>query len=350
MTIIFSEKDVNYPELLSDVVKTLKNGGVVAFPTETVYGLGANALDPVAVDKIFEIKGRPNDNPIIVHIESVKYITNIINVEKVNKLRLDETIRKLGNMFWPGPLTLILPKNRNIPSNVTANLETVAVRVPNHKIALDLLRMSEIPIAAPSANISGLPSPTTAQDVIEDLNGKISYIIDGGSCKIGIESTVLDLTEKPPKILRPGGVTLEQIKIIIGRVEYDDSLVEKVKSPGMKYVHYSPKAIVKIIQGSDPKIYYKMNELISEYHKQMKKVGIIISKKQNDLNADYIHVFGDKEKNELEYLASIIFHEFREMDRRNVDIVLVEAVEKRGLGTAIMNRLKKSSRNKIIQV
>lgn len=349
MTVVFSERDVNYSELLSNAIKTLKNGGVIAFPTETVYGLGANALDPAAVNRIFEIKGRPLDNPIIIHIESVNHITGIINVDEVNKLELNEKIKKLGKKFWPGPLTLILPKNRNIPPNVTANLGTVAIRVPNHKIALELLKLSKIPIAAPSANISGLPSPTTVQDVIEDVDGKISYIIDGGSCEIGIESTVLDLTENPPKILRPGCVTLPQIKKIIGRVEYDHSLVEAVKSPGMKYKHYSPQANVKIIQGSDPKIYSKMNEIISKYHKEKKKVGIIISKEQNSLNADYVHTFGGKEKNELDYLASIIFHEFREMDRRNIDIILVEAVETRGLGIAIMNRLKKSAKNQIIQ-
>jgi L-threonylcarbamoyladenylate synthase len=198
MTTIFSIHMPNYLDLLEQTSKILHNGEVIAFPTETVYGLGANAFNQSAVNKIFEIKGRPSDNPMIVHIHSKNLLSSVADMQEIKKLNLTATLNGLIQAFWPGALTLILPKNKNLPNNVTANLNTVGVRIPSHPIALDLLKKVNLPIAAPSANISGFPSPTTVEDVIEDLYGKIPVIIDGGKCEIGLESTVLDLTQKIP--------------------------------------------------------------------------------------------------------------------------------------------------------
>ncbi|MHA1983811.1 MAG: L-threonylcarbamoyladenylate synthase [Candidatus Hodarchaeales archaeon] len=350
MTTIFSIHMPNYLDLLEQTSKILHNGEVIAFPTETVYGLGANAFNQSAVNKIFEIKGRPSDNPMIVHIHSKNLLSSVADMQEIKKLNLTATLNGLIQAFWPGALTLILPKNKNLPNNVTANLNTVGVRIPSHPIALDLLKKVNLPIAAPSANISGFPSPTTVEDVIEDLYGKIPVIIDGGKCEIGLESTVLDLTQKIPKIFRPGGVTIEELRKFVGKIVFHDVIENITKSPGLKYRHYSPKASVKVFQGLKANIYLKMNELTEFYHKEDKKVGLIVSEHSDLFNADYIKIFGKKSNHGTKYLASILFHELREMDRRKIDIILVEAVEKKGIGVAVMNRLKKSANNQIINI
>lgn len=350
MTTIFSIKDKNYADLIEKAAISLQNGSVVAFPTETVYGLGANAFNSKAVDQIFEIKGRPSDNPIIVHLENFNKIHQVANIKELKRLDLYKKIELLNNHFWPGPLTLIIPKSEKIPLNVTANLDTVAVRVPSHMVALDLLKATSFPIAAPSANISGLPSPTTVEDVIEDIYGRIPFIIDGGSCEIGLESTVLDLSENIPKILRPGVITLEDLQEILGKVELNDELTETIKSPGQKYPHYSPKAEVKVIQGSKKNVYSKIIELISDFHKKNLKVGIIISDFQANFDAEYVYIYGNSNKSDLKYFGSILFHQFRVMDRKNINIIIIEGVEEKGIGLAIMNRLKKSAKNHVIYV
>ncbi|MHA2339529.1 MAG: L-threonylcarbamoyladenylate synthase, partial [Candidatus Hodarchaeales archaeon] len=240
MTTIFSIHVPNYMDLLEQTSKILQNGEVIAFPTETVYGLGANAFNKNAVDKIFEIKGRPSDNPMIVHLHSKNLLSSVVDMQEIKKLNLTATLDRLTKAFWPGPLTIILPKNKNLPNNVTANLNTVGVRIPSHPIALDLLKKCNLPIAAPSANISGFPSPTTVEDVIEDLYGKIPIIIDGGKCEIGLESTVLDLTEKIPRIFRPGAVTIEELRKFVGKTIFHEVIENITKSPGLKYRHYSP--------------------------------------------------------------------------------------------------------------
>lgn len=350
MTTIFSNLTKNYLDLLGQASEAIHNGEVIAFPTETVYGIAANAFDKLAVDKIFEIKGRPSDNPIIVHIHSKTLLSTVVDMEQIAEMNLIKTLDLLSQAFWPGPLTIILPKNINLPNNVTANLDTVGIRIPSHPIAQDLLRKCNLPIAAPSANLSGFPSPTSVDDVIEDLYGKVPYIIDGGKCEIGVESTVLDLTEEIPKIFRPGGVTIEELRKFVGKNISYEIPGDKIKSPGMKYRHYSPNASVQVVQGIRSNVYSKINELTEFYHKENKKVGLIVSEHSKSFNAEYIKTYGKKNNHNDKYLASILFHELREMDRRKIDIILVEAVEERGIGVAIMNRLKKSANNQIFSV
>ena len=227
----------------------IKNGGLVAMPTETVYGLAADALNGNAVANIFKAKGRPMDNPLIVHISDISQITGLVR-------EFPENARRLAEKFWPGPLTIILPKSDNIPDEVSAGLDTVAVRFPSHPVAKALIGAS-CPLAAPSANLSGSPSPTTLRHVIDDMNGRIDAIIDGGDCAVGVESTVITLAEVKPRILRPGGITAEQIRSVIGETDIDAAVTapladgQKASSPGMKYKHYSPKAEVILLDGSD---------------------------------------------------------------------------------------------------
>jgi len=244
-------KDINFKEI-SYAAKIIREGGLVAFPTETVYGLGADALNPKAVKGIFKAKKRPMDDPIIVHIYSNKEVYKLVNEDKVKRLK--KIIEKLMKNFWPGPLTLILKKSEIVPEVVTAGLETIAIRMPSHPIARELIKFSKTSIAAPSANLFGKPSPTKAEHVKEDLYGRINLIIDGGETNIGVESTVLDLTSRIPTILRPGGITLEKLRNVLGEVKVHPTLKGKniknlkIKSPGMKYRHYAPNAKVYLLQ------------------------------------------------------------------------------------------------------
>lgn len=286
----------------------IKKGDVVAFPTETVYGLGANALDKKAIKKIFIAKGRPQDNPLIVHIHSKKNVSKLVD-------EIPKNAKKLMKKFWPGPLTIILKKNKSIPKNATANLPTIAIRMPKNKIALELIKQSKVPLVAPSANISGKPSPTKSEHVIEDLNGKIGMIIEGGKTDIGLESTVIDLTQKIPEILRPGKITRKQIENVIGKINVNQKS-SKCKSPGTKYKHYSPKAKVIIT-------------------KDEKDVRNICKKNPN------------KKIKQLKYpnektMAKNLFDDFRKADKEGYDIILVKEIKNDGLGHAIMNRLKKA--------
>ena len=259
----------------------IKSGEVVAFPTETVYGLGANALDPRAVEKIFRAKGRPGDNPLIVHVSKTQ------DVDKLVK-ELPPKARALMETFWPGPLTIVFKKSSVIPSEVTAGLNTVAIRMPNHPVALRLIDYSGLPIAAPSANRSGHISPTTARHVLEDMDGIIPLILDGGKCRVGLESTVLDMTSDIPVILRPGGVTLEMLEGILGEVRVDLSVLkpvangQKARSPGMKYVHYAPRAQVLIVRGRLDSIVKKINELVKEYSASGMKVGVLATQETRE--------------------------------------------------------------------
>ena len=239
----------NWDKQLDQAAEVLRSGGLVAFPTETVYGLGANALDEEAVKSIYRAKGRPSDNPLIVHIADTAAVKDLTD-------SIPGTAQALMDAFWPGPLTLVMPRSSLVPDIVTAGLDTVAVRMPSHPIASALIKKAGVPVAAPSANSSGRPSPTLARHVIEDMMGKIDVIIDGGNAEVGVESTVLDITVDPPVILRPGGVTLEQLRHVLGNVISDQTpgisdMAGTPKSPGMKYRHYSPKATMLLIQG-DP--------------------------------------------------------------------------------------------------
>ena len=336
----------NSPEIskIKIAAKVLRKDGLVAFPTETVYGLGANALDIKAVKKIFEAKGRPIDNPLIVHISNKKDICRL--VEKVPK-----DAERLMDKFWPGPLTLILKKSKIVPYITTGGLDTVAIRMPANKIALALIKEAKIPIAAPSANLFGKPSPTRAEHVIEDLYGKIDAIINGGNTEIGIESTVVDLTTNPPVLLRPGSVALEEMERVLGKIEIYSVANEKditkiiAKSPGMKYKHYSPDAKLIVVEGKHQNVKKKIQELINQYKKEGKKIGIMVINQNHSYRANKIKFVG----NDFIAIAKNLFKIFREFNKEKIDIIIAEGISDKGLGLAIMNRLRKAS-NEIIKV
>ncbi|NMB95730.1 MAG: threonylcarbamoyl-AMP synthase [Clostridiaceae bacterium] len=387
-------------EKINYAAETLKSGGLVAFPTETVYGLGANALQKEAIHKIYKAKGRPSDNPLIVHIADMASLDNLV-IEKPSLWEL------LAHEFWPGPLTMIFKKSSMIPDEITAGLNTVAIRMPSHPIAIALIKASGLPIAAPSANSSGRSSPTLASHVYEDLNGKIDLIIDGGSTDVGLESTVLDITSTPPIILRPGGVTLEQLRSIKHDISLDPALISDSdsalvshtslildnnikggsdtkknfqsdfnndfnnyfkdslkdpsvdfipKSPGLKYKHYSPKAPLIIVDGDPDKIVNKINELVREKKNVEKRIGILateqtkgyyIDENINKNNNVIVMSLGDR--NHPEEIASNLFRSFREMDEQKVDIIFSEGININGIGLAIMNRMKKAAGFNIIK-
>lgn len=313
-------------------VDLLLKGETVAFPTETVYGLGAVATNENAVSKIFEAKGRPQDNPLIVHIgekEALHSFTTDIPPIAYNCM----------DAFWPGPLTLILPlKPDSLAKNVTAGLDSVGVRMPEHPVALELLKRLQQPVAAPSANRSGKPSPTKAAHVFHDLNGKIPLIVDGGTTGIGLESTVLDVTSDIPTILRPGGVTKEMLEEVIGQVNESKPTdhAEAPRAPGMKYTHYSPDAPVYLIEASEEKV----QDAVLNIHKERKKVALIANDSFKDVKADYFFTLGDAQ---LENAAHLLYEALRNCDETDVDVVLVTAFTKLGVGAAIMNRLEKAS-------
>lgn len=327
----------------------LKSGGVVAFPTETVYGLGANGLDGQAVEKIFRAKGRPSDNPLILHVDSWQGVEKLVST-------FPKEAQILAEKFWPGPLTMVLPKKNHIPSLVTAGLDTVAVRIPDHPVALELIKQTGIPLAAPSANLSGKPSPTSASHVVKDLWGKIDMIIDGGSTGIGLESTVIDLTGSLPLILRPGGVTLEALEKELGKVKMDPALgkgLEKgliPRAPGMKYTHYSPEAEVILLVGEEQtKIQEKMQELAISEEKKGRRVGLmILGEKIGTFTASVVKSMGAQ--GDLETVAANLYQLLREMDLQGIDLVLVEGVSYEGLGLAIMNRMEKAAGYQILRV
>lgn len=342
---------INYDSVERDKLRyaaqVIKGGGLVAFPTETVYGLGANALDEKAVEGIFKAKGRPADNPLIVHIADRSKLNEIVK-------KVPELAQKVMDSFWPGPITLVMEKSKAVPGIVTAGLDTVAVRMPVHPIAAALIEESGLPIAAPSANTSGKPSPTTAKHVIEDLLGKVDIIIDGGCSKVGLESTVLDVTVEPPMILRPGGVTAEKLKAILGTVQVDPVVIEQKdgdipKSPGMKYTHYSPKAQVVIVQGQIEKVAQRIVELIGEYRERNLSVGVLATDQTySKYNGAEIISAGDR--NRPETIASQLFNALRQFDERGVDIILAEAIDSTGIGVAVMNRMNKAAGYNIIWV
>jgi len=347
-----------YPNImvLKQAAETIQDGGLVAFPTETVYGLGADGFNEDALEKIFAAKGRPMDNPLILHIASPKEIIDVASY-------VSAKAKKAINAFWPGPLTLVLPKNPQVPDQVSAGLPTVAVRMPAHPIALKLIKLARCPVAAPSANLSGRPSPTTGFHVLKDLKGKIDMIVDGGPCRWGIESTVVDFTEKIPAILRPGAVTKEMLEDVIGQVTYDPGLKDDQtapKSPGVKYLHYAPKGDMYLVQGNSPQlIIAKLSELIQNYKNSGKRVALIatdeliqmLDKTNSNCSVDYIDYIGSLgSKYDQELIASRIYYLLRNCDKFKIDIVLAEGLSEEGLGTAIMNRLSKASGNKVINV
>ncbi|HHW30892.1 MAG TPA: threonylcarbamoyl-AMP synthase [Clostridiaceae bacterium] len=338
--------------------QVIRDGGLVAFPTETVYGLGANALNEEAVRKTFEVKGRPPDNPLIAHIACKD------DIKIVSKVALEGYVKKLTDEFWPGPLTLIMEKTDRVPYITTAGLDTVAVRMPSHPVAMALIKESGVPISAPSANSSGKPSPTRAEHVIKDLSGKIDVIIDSGETTVGLESTVLDITTWPPVILRPGGITPSQLSRVLGTVEIDPAITAKgsgntnytPKSPGLKYKHYSPEAEVIVIEGRPSAVAGEIIRMAKHYIEKGLKVGIMATEQTKNFYYDddiicqntEIILLGDREKPET--IAANLFRALREFDNRRVKVVLAEAVESTGIGLAIMNRLNKAAGYNIINV
>lgn len=313
-------------------------GQVVGFPTETVYGLGANALDGAAVQKIFSAKGRPGDNPLIVHIADLNQIEGLIQGP------LPQAARDLAQAFWPGPLTMVLPKSRRVPPEVSAGLATVGIRMPSHPVARALIRWAGVPIAAPSANRSGRPSPTTAAHVLEDMDGKIPLILDGGPCGVGLESTVLDLCAQSPRVLRPGGVTPEMIAGVLGGVEVDGSVLRPLKegevarSPGMKYKHYAPKGRMTIVRGAGAQ------ERIAQLYDQAQAAGqraciLALEGHVGRYGHRRVHSLGA----DAGAAAARLFADLRQMDQEGVERIFSEAVEASGLGLAVMNRMGRAA-------
>lgn len=334
------EQDI---ELLKKAGDILASGGLVAFPTETVYGLGANALDEKAVSNIFTAKGRPSDNPLIVHIGQVEDLNPLVQEVPLKA-------KKLMDDFWPGPLTIILRSSQRVAKTVSAGLSTIALRMPAHPIALALLKEAGVPVAAPSANISGRPSPTTSEHVEEDLLGKIEVVIDGGSAGVGLESTVIDMTTDVPIILRPGGITKEQIEKSIGYIEIDKNLneeVQKPRSPGMKYKHYAPKAPLYIAQGDEVEMVKKINNAISNYKSKGYRIGVLTNNQHKDLYEDVLIISLGDNSNPSE-LAANLYQGLRQFDNTKVDIILAEGYREDGVGLALMNRLKKAAGNKYL--
>ena len=322
----------------------LRQGGLVAFPTETVYGLGANALDEQAAAKIYAAKGRPSDNPLIIHIADWEAIHSIV-------AEIPDEAEKLAEAFWPGPLTMIFRKSEVVPLATTGGLSTVAVRMPDHEIARALIRAGGGYVAAPSANTSGRPSPTKASHVAEDLNGVIEMIIDGGEVEIGLESTIVDLTEGTPTILRPGYINREMLEKVAGSVAVDKGLVRddvRPKAPGMKYRHYAPKAQLFIVEGTEQQVRNRINELAGEAVRTGKKPGII----GTDESIEYYEcglVKSIGTRTDEITIAQHLYGILREFDHSDISVIYSESFETPNMGQAIMNRLFKAAGHQIIK-
>ena len=328
--------------------KLIAEGELVAFPTETVYGLGGDALDPDASRKIYAAKGRPSDNPLIVHIAEFDDMKRVAR-------EVPEQARKLADAFWPGPLTMIVWKSDAVPEATTGGMQTVAVRMPNHPVALELIRRSGCLIAAPSANTSGRPSPTEAQHVAEDLSGKIAMILDGGPVGIGIESTIIDLTEEKPMILRPGYITPETLSEVLqeevvidpGIIAADDT--RKPKAPGMKYKHYAPKAEMIIVDGAQDAVIAKINELTAAKRAEGKKVAVIATDETKErYDAQVILSMG--RRSDEDAIAQHQYKILRECDELEVGEIYSECFQTARIGQAIMNRLLKAAGHTVIHV
>lgn len=331
---------------LSQAAEFIRLNKTVIFPTETVYGLGANALSDEAVAKIFIAKGRPQDNPLIIHVSSIDMMEKLIDKP------LNEQSKQLIKAFWPGPLTLVLKHSDLVPNSVCANLDTVGIRMPDHPIALKLIELAGVPIAAPSANISGKPSPTEAEHVLSDMMNRVDMIITATHSRIGLESTVLDMSSDIPTLLRPGGVTVSQIESIIGPIKIDDSIhktVEKPKSPGMKYTHYAPNAKLTIYKGSPDKMIESIQNQVTIAHQNgLKSAVITCNENVNQYINTLVLSLGSIKK--PEELASHLFDTLRECDKQGIEIIFAEFFSEDELGLALMNRLKKAAGFNIIEV
>lgn len=337
------EKDA----LLREAGDILKKGGLVAIPTETVYGLGGDGLNKASSRKIYEAKGRPSDNPLIIHVADMESVERIVK-------EITPEARKVAEAFWPGPLTMIFPKADIVPYETTGGLDTVAVRMPSHKVARRVICYGGGFIAAPSANTSGKPSPTLAKYVLEDMDGRIDMVIDGGEGDIGLESTILDMTVSPPQILRPGYVTREMLAEVLGEIDVDRTILrndtgERPKAPGMKYRHYAPKGELTIVSGSQEAVVAFINDSAKAAKADGRSVGIIGS---DEMIAAYV---GDSVKSvgsrtdELS-IGRSLYRILREFDEENIDVIYSESFGREGMGQAIMNRLLKAAGHQVIEV
>ena len=332
---------------IQEAAEIIKNGGTVVFPTETVYGLGADGLNSEAVKKIFEAKGRPQDNPLIIHVSSKDL--NLYAEE------VPQIANKLVEKFWPGPLTIILKKKDIVPNETSASLDSIGIRMPNNEIALKLIELSETTIAAPSANISGRPSPTDLQRCVEDLDGKVDCILGGEQSDIGVESTIVDCTVNPPLVLRPGGVTLEMLREIDPNINIDPAIMKKPepnlkpKAPGMKYRHYAPKAKVTIVSGNKKNTIEKIKEMV-HYNIEKKKKVCILTVDENEKEYSEGIKISLGSLNDLSTVARNLFETLRKCDDIGADVVFAESFEQKGVGIAIMNRLNKASGFDIVEV
>ena len=353
------KKDISsQDEAIMEAARLLRAGGLVAFPTETVYGLGADALNEEAAKKIYEAKGRPSDNPLIAHISCKEELEPLVS-------DVPEAARKLMEAFWPGPLTLIFPKSSRVPYGTTGGLDTVAVRMPADPVASRLIALAKIPVAAPSANTSGRPSPTTAEHVYQDMDGRIEMILDGGPVGIGVESTIVDVSVPTPMLLRPGAITMEMLREAVGDVEVDPALSgplsENVrpKAPGMKYRHYAPKAELTLVEGAEQKsseaaevsdaVVEEINRLAEEKQKAGFRVGIICTDETRDrYPVGTVRSLGQRSKEET--IAHNLFAVLREFDDMQVDYIYSESFSRDHLGQAIMNRLTKAAGYHVISV
>lgn len=341
-----TKENPDVPEM-SELGQIIKKGGLVAFPTETVYGLGGDALNPESSRKIYAAKGRPSDNPLIVHIAKTEDLKPLVK-------EIPENAAKLAEKFWPGPLTMIFPKSEIVPKETTGGLDTVAIRFPSHPVAKAFIESAGGYVAAPSANLSGKPSPTIAKYVLQDLSGRVDAIIDGGDIPIGLESTIVDLTGDVPMILRPGYITKEMLEEVVGDVLYDPAILGKEtaarpKAPGMKYRHYAPKGDLVIFEGTKEDVISAINERSSKEKKEGKKTGVIAtSESAASYLADSVKVIGSRE-NEEEVAASL-YRILREFDDEDVEIISSECFSDSGLGAAIMNRLLKAAGHKKISL
>ncbi|MEM2660320.1 MAG: L-threonylcarbamoyladenylate synthase [Nitrososphaeria archaeon] len=337
------------PSIIKYVAKIIVKGGLVAFPTETVYGLGADVFNSSAIRKIFEVKGRPIDNPLIVHVSSLEQLERVA-------YDLSDKALKLIDRFWPGPLTLIFKRKNDVPPEVSAYLPTIAVRMPSNPIALSLINESKTPIAAPSANISSKPSPTSAEHVIRDLYGKIDLIIDGGETLYGVESTILNIQSDPPKLLRPGAIPLEEIEKVIGRVDLSEAaLAEKpyqliAEAPGMKYRHYAPRAPMILVEGEMDKVVAKIIELAQEDVLKGLRVGVLATRETLKLYPESFNIVVLGSRSEPYTIAHNLFKSLRMMDDLSVDKIYAEGLPMKGILFAVQNRLRKASGHNIIRV
>jgi len=323
---------------ITEAAEIIRNGGLAAFPTETVYGLGADAKNEAAVNKIYAVKGRPADNPLILHINDMSQFHSYVDVP--------DYFSQLTSTFWPGPLTVVAPKKKHIPSWGTAGLPTIAIRMPSNDISRLLIKYAHTAIYAPSANLSGKPSPTSAQHVIQDLDGKVDIILDGGSCIYGLESTVIDISDDTPRILRPGSITAEMIHEKIGIFPETAQLEGKPKSPGMKYKHYAPNAELVVVNGTPEKTASLINEHAS---KANKTVGILATEQTIEMYNQNKYVVinaGDRTKPEL--IGAALYAALRMFDEKGVGIIYAEGISDTGVGVAVMNRMAKAAGGKVI--